>query len=124
MARTDARFAALSAATRGIVFLATPHRGCATASHALRGAVGLAARAALGLGTGLGLGLALRRDLLVALRLDSRQLADIDADFRLHHARLHTVGFYETRKTRIASLTGLLDRVVGCAPPCPVPRGH
>ena len=122
MARTDGRFAALSAATRGIVFLATPHRGCATASRALRGAMGLAARATLGLGTGLGL--ALRRDLLVALRLDSRQLADIDADFRLHHARLHTVGFYETRKTRIASLTGLLDRVVGCAPPCPVPRGH
>ena len=96
MARTDVLFAVLGAATQGITFLATPHHGCATASRALCAALGL----------GMGLGFTLRRDLLVALRLDSRQLAGIDAEFHLHHACLHTVGFYETRKTRVTSLAG------------------
>ena len=96
----------LGAGMQGIMFLATPHHDCAAASRALCAA----------LGPGMGLGFTLRRDLLVALRLDSRQLADIDAEFCLHHARLHTIGFYETRKMRVTSLAGFLNHVVGCSP--------
>ncbi|KAF8246854.1 hypothetical protein K440DRAFT_317469 [Wilcoxina mikolae CBS 423.85] len=98
MARLDRHTANLNSVTRGIVFLATPHRGSDTASNSL---LGVAAKA-----------FGVRQDLLIALRINSHQLNEIDNEFRVHHKELETATFYETKKTKLSKVISSFDRVI------------
>jgi len=102
MARLDKQTAVLNTVTRGIVFLATPHRGSDTASSVL---LGVAAKA-----------FGVRQDLVIALRVNSRQLNEIDNEFRVYHKELETATFYETKKTKLSKVISSFDRVVRFSP--------
>jgi hypothetical protein len=101
LARQQEATANISAAATGIIFLATPHRGSSTASSSV---LGLASKA-----------LGARSELFQALRVDSGQLALIEAEFRLHHGGLQLATFYETKKTKIARVVSAFDHMVCCS---------
>ncbi|KAI5810664.1 Alpha/Beta hydrolase protein, partial [Pyronema omphalodes] len=119
LARKDKHTACIAAAARGIVFLATPHRGSDTANNVV---VGTLAKV-----------LAVRQDLLIALRMDSRQLNEIDNEFRTNYENLDIATFYETKKTKLSRVVSSFDRVIverssatlqGKGPHFPIERDH
>ena len=94
------RYPGISTALQSILFLATPHRGSKSANlSSLLSSIA---------------SLAFHRPpthLSDTLKVDSRALYQISADFRASHSSVNIVNFYEGRKTSILnSLVHLLSR--------------
>ncbi|GAP91783.2 putative alpha beta-hydrolase [Rosellinia necatrix] len=88
LAKNDNQYAALFRATRGVVFMGTPHRGSSLASPALVLAGILTAS-----------GLPIARHRLKALQVHSNRLFDLTNDFRRLTSAISILSFYETKPT-------------------------
>jgi hypothetical protein len=101
MAREEERTHIINRVTRGVIFLATPHGGSATADYGkLIGSIFTA--------------LDVRKELIQDLGSNSQSLSQISGAFREHYDSLEIATFYETKKTvvRRAKLFKFLNEVV------------
>jgi len=92
MAIEEDRTHIINRVTRGIVFLATPHAGSATADYG--NLLGIIFKT-----------LDIRTILIADLGSKSRSLMDLSGRFRQHYDSLKIATFYETKKTPIPGWT-------------------